>query len=119
MQTGGQPSGNSPTSIAEAPAGGFPLGGPSTHPDPRTHAYRQDLADIALAGTVVASHYAVPLDMRLVQPAALTAGPSGDSEVLAQLEPGTMLRILDKSRGWAWGYAGGLVGYVPAATLAV
>jgi hypothetical protein len=110
--------GSSPTPIAEPPAGGFPLVGPSTHPDPRTHAYRQDLADIALAGTVIASHYAEPLVCRLGRSATLTSGPSDEAEALMQLEAGTSLRILDKSRGWAWGYAGGLVGYVPASALA-
>jgi hypothetical protein len=63
---------------------------------------------------VVASHYAVPLEMRLTRAAPLTAEPSETSELLTRLEPGTTLRILDKSRGWAWGYAGDLVGYVPA-----
>jgi hypothetical protein len=63
---------------------------------------------------VVASHYAVPLEMRLTQAAPLTSAPSDTAEPLALLEPGTTLRILDKSRGWAWGYAGDLVGYVPA-----
>jgi hypothetical protein len=105
------------TPIAEAPAGGFPLAGPSIHPDPRTHAYRKDLADIALAGTVVASHYAVPLECRLVKSTQLMAAPSPDSDVLVELEAGASLRMLDKSRGWAWGYAGGLVGYVPASAL--
>lgn len=117
MPTGGQPSGNSPTLIAEAPAGGFPLAGPSTHPDPLTHAYRQDLADIALAGTVIASHYAEPLGCHVSEAAALKAGPSADSETLANLEPGASIRILDRSRGWVWGYAGGLVGYVSAAAV--
>ncbi|UUR09136.1 hypothetical protein [Sphingomonas glaciei] len=117
IPTGGRPSGNSPTPIAETPAGGFPLAGPSLHPDPRTSAYRQDLADIALAGTVIASHYAEPLQCHLAHGASLMAGPSIDSETLAELEPGASIRILDKSRGWAWGYAGGLVGYVSAAAL--
>jgi hypothetical protein len=52
--------------------------------------------------------------MRLTRAAPLTAAPLEASEPLARLEPGTTLRILDKSRGWAWGYAGDLVGYVPA-----
>jgi hypothetical protein len=34
------------------------LAGPSDLPDPDFHAYRKDLADIALAGRVIASHYA-------------------------------------------------------------
>jgi hypothetical protein len=117
IPTGGQPSGNSPTPIAEAPAGGFSLAGPSTHPDPRTNAYRGDLADIALAGTVIASHYAEPLHCRLARSATLMAAPSEAADALVDLEAGASIRILDKRSGWAWGYAGGLVGYVPAAAL--
>jgi hypothetical protein len=113
-RTGGQPSANSPTPIAEAPAGGFALAGPSAHPDPATHAYRQDLADIALAGTVIASHYVEPLECQLKRAATLHAAPSADSEQLSELEAGASVRILDRRGGWAWGYAGGLVGYVPA-----
>jgi hypothetical protein len=94
------------------------LSGPSAHPDPRTHAFRQDLADVALAGTVIASHYAEPLAQTLISAAPLRAEPNPDSEVLAQLEAGTGMRVLDKSRGWAWGYAEGLVGYVPAHAVA-
>jgi hypothetical protein len=96
IPTGGQPSGNSPTPIAEAPAGGFSLAGPSTHPDPRTHAYRQDLADIALAGTVIASHYAEPLDCRLAQLRDADGRSVRSGETLAELEAGASIRILDK-----------------------
>ncbi|GAA4005486.1 SH3 domain-containing protein [Sphingomonas humi] len=115
--TADRPSASSPTPTADAPAGGYPLDGPSTHPDPRTHAYRQDLADIALAGTVIASHYAVPLERRLTAACALRAAPGDTADILAELEPGAIVRILDKRGGWAWGYAGDLVGYVPAASL--
>jgi hypothetical protein len=66
---------------------------------------------------VIASHYAVPLDCRLARASVLTSAPSENSEVLAQLAPDSALRILDKRSGWAWGYAGDLVGYVPAAAL--
>lgn len=113
----GQPSGSSLTPTAEAPAGGFPLAGPSSHPDPRTHAYRQDLADVALAGTVIASHYAVPLTRHLCTSARLLEAPGADAVPLADLAAGAKLKILDISRGWAWGYAGGLVGYLPAEAL--
>jgi SH3-like domain-containing protein len=75
------------------------------------------LADIALAGTVIASHYAVPLERRVTAAAPLMLAPADTSEVLAELEPGATMRILDKRGGWAWGYAEGLVGYVPAAAL--
>lgn len=117
MPTGGQPSDNSRTPIADAPPGGFPLSGPSTHPDPRTHAYRQDLADVALAGTVIASHYAEPLPRHLAVASVLLASPSTDADRLADLPVGAEVRILDNSRGWAWGYAAGMVGYVPADAL--
>jgi hypothetical protein len=67
---------------------------------------------------VIASHYAVPLAVRLTRAATLLAAPEQAAEPLAGLAPGTEVRILDRSRGWAWGYAGELVGYVPAAALA-
>jgi hypothetical protein len=67
---------------------------------------------------VIASHYAVPLDRKLARPATLMAEPADGADKLAELEAGATLRILDKRSGWAWGYAGDLVGYVPAAALA-
>jgi hypothetical protein len=98
----------------------FALSGPSDPPDPLCHAYRKDLADIALAGRVIASHYAAPVDRMLGSSATLRTGPSGDSEMLAELQAGTKFEMLDDSRGWAWGYAGPdrLVGYVESGTLA-
>lgn len=89
------------------------MSGVSNPPDPLTHAYRKDLADTALAGRVIASHYAEPLVRHLVADAPLLLESDNDSEVLAQLEAGDELRMLDSSRGWAWGYApDGRVGYV-------
>lgn len=87
----------------------------SNPPDPLTHAYRKDLADTALAGTVIASHYADPLVRHLIAGAKLLPQPDNDSEPLAELHPGDVIRMLDMSRGWAWGYGpDGRVGYVPA-----
>ena len=78
-----------------------------------TNAYRQDLADVALVGRVVASHYAEPLVRSLRVAASLLAEPDEQSDVLATLQPGDQLRMLDNSRGWAWGYGpDGRVGYV-------
>lgn len=94
---------------------GFSLTGTSSLPDPTTHAYRKDLADAALAGHVIASHYAEPLVRHLVANANLLADADDGSDVIAQLKAGDELRMLDCSRGWAWGYApNGLVGYVRA-----
>lgn len=66
---------------------------------------------------MIASHYAEPLARTLTSPATLLAGPDLESEPLAELAAGTVMRVLDKSRGWAWGYAENLVGYVPATAL--
>lgn len=66
---------------------------------------------------MIASHYAVPLERRLARPATLYVAPEEGAEPLAELEEGATLRILDKRSGWAWGYAGDLVGYVPASAL--
>lgn len=92
----------------------------SSHPDPTTHAYRKDLADVALTGRVIASHYAEPLVRHLVSDANLMVSTAADSAVVASLKAGDELRMLDNSRGWAWGYGpDGRVGYVPSAAVGI
>ena len=99
---------------------GFALTGVSSPPDPVTHAYRKDLADVALAGRVIASHYAEPLVRHLVAAAPLLVEPNADGETLAELSAGDELRMLDNSRGWAWGYGpDGRVGYVAAEAVGI
>ena len=99
---------------------GFALAGVSNLPDPATNAYRKDLADAALAGQVIASHYAEPLVRHLVAPSPLLAEPANDAEPLAQLGAGDEIRMLDNSRGWAWGYGpDGRVGYVAAEAVGI
>lgn len=95
------------------------LAGPSLRPDPATHAYRQDLADVALAGQVIASHYAEPLARTLRTATALRTAPGDAGETLAELGQGDPFLLLDDTLGWAWGYggAGRLVGYVPSGAL--
>ncbi|CAA9510377.1 MAG: hypothetical protein AVDCRST_MAG09-1562 [uncultured Sphingomonas sp.] len=90
------------------------MAGPTQPLDPLTHAFRPDLADVALAGRVIASHYAEPLQRRLTRSASLLAAPEDGAAELAQLRAGDLLLMLDNSRGWAWGYAGEerRVGYV-------
>ena len=66
-----------------------------------------------MAGQVIASHYAEPLVRHLLAPAPLLAEPANDAEPIARLDKGDELRMLDNSRGWAWGYGpDGRVGYV-------
>ena len=97
----------------------FILSGPSNDPDPAFNAYRKDLADVSLAGRVIASHYAEPLERRLTQAAVLRLQPSDDSEALCNLDSGDPFDLLDNSLGWAWGYAGAdrRVGYVTSEAL--
>jgi hypothetical protein len=73
-----------------------------------------------LAGRVIASHYAEPIDKRIVTHAPLRARPSEDSEELAEMEPDDPFSMLDDTLGWAWGYAGRdrVVGYVRSDALA-
>jgi len=99
-------------------ADGFVLGGPSNPPDPAFNAYRRDLADTALAGTVIASHYAEPLPRHIRSEAKLMEAPSEAARMIASLSKGQGFDLLDSSRGWAWGYAAdGRVGYVPASAI--
>jgi hypothetical protein len=92
----------------------FALAGRSDLPDPLTHAYRKDLADIALTGRVIASHYAEPISRHVTSETALRAAATDDAEIVGVLAEGDSFAMLDDSLGWAWGYAGAerRVGYV-------
>ena len=83
------------------------------------YAYRDDLADVALAGRVIASHYAEPLLRHVVEATELRAGRSDEADVITTLRAGDALLMLDCSLGWAWGYAGPdrQVGYVRAGAI--
>jgi hypothetical protein len=77
------------------------------------------LADVALAGRVIASHYASPIDKVVVAGAPLRVAASDDAEEVAELEPKDPFSLLDDTLGWAWGYAGRdrRVGYVRSEAL--
>jgi hypothetical protein len=115
-----QNSSNAGKSPHSRPVEWFALTGVSNPPDPLTNAYRKDLADTALAGRVIASHYAEPLVRHLVAAAKWLSEPRRDAELLADLRPGDEIRMLDLSRGWAWGYGpGGRVGYIEAKAVGI
>ncbi len=72
-----------------------------------------------MADTLIATHYAEPLEREVIRRASLRAGPSDEAETVLELEPGDPFAMLDNSLGWAWGYAGETrrVGYVRTETL--
>lgn len=99
---------------------GFSLSGPSTSLDPRINAFRKDIADIRLAGRVIASHYAYPAMHRCIAPTTMVLGePKDDSRATSQLIAGEGFALLDRDGTWAWGYceADGYVGYVALADI--
>lgn len=75
---------------------------------------------MALAGQVIASHYAEPAERVIASSTPLYLAASADSQVVATLDEGDRFSLLDDSLGWAWGYAGKdrMVGYVSAEALA-
>ncbi|WP_343346573.1 SH3 domain-containing protein [Sphingomicrobium sp. XHP0239] len=103
----------------KAPTRGFHLTGPSDEPDPAMHAFRKDLADVALAGTVIASHYAHPVARELRRDARLWTAPDRESPSIVHLSAGAPFALLDSRGGWVWGYGGEdrLVGYLPEEAL--
>ncbi|WP_174273848.1 C40 family peptidase [Sphingomonas bacterium] len=99
----------------------FRLTGPSCLPDPRTHAYRRDIADVGLAGALFAPHYARAVDCRVESDQVMLRGdPSDDARATSQLLRGESFALLDLSGDWAWGRClhDDYVGYLPRAALA-
>lgn len=89
-------------------------------PDRRLNAYRADLADEALRGTVQAERYVTGTPARVVQPvAALRPRPDSAAGIDTELLFGESVRVLDRANGWAWVKSDfdGYVGYLPEATL--
>lgn len=89
--------------------------------DPEIHAYRDDLADIALAGQLFAPHYARPVTRRCGSVAApVYAAPTDASAIRFELQPDEEFAVLDLTDRWAWGYrrVDHRVGYVEARLLA-
>jgi hypothetical protein len=88
--------------------------------DPRTAAWRRDLADIALAPHVVANAYARPAIRAVTATSApLLADPDPAAPAASELLHGEGFAVLEEQAGFAWGY--GLhdhyVGWVASAAL--
>lgn len=91
----------------------FRLAQRSTRLDPSLNAYRGDLADVELAGQVIASHYAEPVIRHSVRDEQVTADASA-IEPIEMLLKGASFALLDCAHGRGWGYvvATHRVGYV-------
>ena len=115
----GRPQGNGASSCSTAER--FSLTGPSLPLDPRVHAFRHDLADIALAGRIIAPHYARPVLRSCGAHATFVRGEGrSEADPVSELLPGEEFAVLEYAGGWAWGYcaADHVVGYVEAIELA-
>ncbi len=89
-------------------------------PDKRLHAYRPDLADVALRDGIDAPCYVAGVRQQVVVPLAnVHARPLADSMLITQALMGESLQVFDTSGGWAWVKidADGYVGYVRAEAL--
>ena len=75
---------------------------------------------MALAGRVIASHYAEPASRTVGTPTKLRSWASAEAQTSCELASGEPFEMLDDSLGWAWGYAGEdrRVGYVRSEALA-
>lgn len=90
-------------------------------PDPRRHAYREDLADERLRGSVEAPRYIVGEPRRVARASvAMRRLPQHEVGFDTELLFGETVRVFDEKDGWAWVQAerDRYVGYVPADALA-
>lgn len=89
-------------------------------PDRRLNAYRPDLADEALRGTVTAERYVTGTAARVALPVvALRPRPETNAGIDTELLFGEVVRVLDRAEDWAWVKSDfdGYVGYLPDTAL--
>ena len=109
-----------PSRSGTEPRGAVRLTGRSIPLDRRVNAVRADLADIALAGRVIASRYVAPVPMMGALPsAALRARPEADAVQVSALLLGEVFAAFDRSGSWTWGQCGvdGYVGWIESSAL--
>ncbi len=93
----------------------------ATKLDPRLHAHRPDLADIALSEMVEAARFAEPRLMQVVEPViTVHKAPRFDAMQLTQALFGETVKLFHEEEGWAWVQLvkDGYVGYVNGNALA-
>jgi len=93
---------------------------PQTSLDPRRHAFRPDLAALALRGQVSAPRYAPGIMRQVIRPAVpLRREPSPALGLETEALYGELVRVYDETEGWAWVQIerDRYVGYMPSAAL--
>ncbi|MDX2027760.1 MAG: NlpC/P60 family protein [Alphaproteobacteria bacterium] len=95
------------------------MSNPASPLDPRTHAFRPDLADAALRATVTAARYVEPSIRQCVQGVIpLLATPDPDARQVSQIRYGEFLDVFEiRMDGFAWvqNRIDRYVGYLPSA----
>jgi len=88
--------------------------------DPRVAAWREDLADIALADLVAVPHYVRPVEMMALWQVPVQTADRRDAAAASELLPGERFALLDTGHGYGWGYClhDGYVGHVALDALA-
>src|SRR5262245_19157528 len=89
-------------------------------PDPRRHAYRDDLAAESLRGKVKAPAYSPGWDRQVVFPATpLRARPDPRASWTTEALFGELVKVYDEDKDWAWVQlaADGYVGYLRCSAL--
>ena len=90
--------------------------------DPRVHAYRPDIADVALKGQVDAPRFVAGKPMRVAAPLApLRREPSDAAPLDTEALLGEQVAVFEtNANGWAWGQLAGdrYVGWIPVSALA-
>lgn len=92
----------------------------SPAPDPRRHAYREDLAAQSLEGQVEAAHFAPGVVRQIARPAVpMRRKPEFAASLDTELLFGETVTLYDVAEGWAWVQAqrDGYVGYIPSDVL--
>lgn len=83
--------------------------------DPRLHAFRPDLADVALMGRVEAERFVEPRLVQVSEPVVTVhKAPRFDAMQLTQALFGEQVKLFHEEEGWAWVQlvGDGYVGYV-------
>src|SRR5215510_676406 len=93
---------------------------PASLPDPRRHAYRDDLAAESLRGKVKAATYSAGWERQIAVPATpLRARPDARENWTTEALYGEVVKVYDENKDWAWVQLAtdGYVGYLRTSAL--